>query len=170
MAPGAHWTAWAWLLMQGVGHLPWISPSPGPLCTSAWVPGADHRLIINEVAACRSQPANEWGLAWVPASLPCERLGRGLCGAVTRLALRWFKSPMRLKLRSCHGHADPGLTMTPQCSACTALVVTRQYPDLALPTTGFVCAHRVHPGEAARCTSGRCPPGERRHSEVIVRS
>ncbi len=61
----------------------------------------------------------------IPASLPCERLGRGLCGAVTRLALRWFKSPMRLKLRSCHGHADPGLTMTPQCSACTALVVTR---------------------------------------------
>ena len=61
----------------------------------------------------------------IPASLPCERLGRGLRGAVTRLALRWFKSPMRLKLRSRHGHADPGLTMTPQCSACTALVVTR---------------------------------------------
>ena len=65
---------------------------------------------------------NERGLGLVPAEPLCERLGRGLRGAVTRWALRWFKSP---KLRSRRGHADPGLTMTPQCSARTALVVTR---------------------------------------------
>ena len=94
---------------------------------------------------------NEWGLGWVPAQTVCERLGRGLRGAVTRLTLRWFKSQCAPSWDS-RGHADPSLTMTPQCSAHRALVVTCQYPALALPTTSFVCARRVHPGEAAQCT------------------
>ena len=99
---------------------------------------------------------NEWGLGWVPAQTVCERLGRGLRGAVTRLTLRWFKSQYAPCWDS-GGHADPNLTMTPQCSAHRALVVTSRYPELALPTTGFVCAPRVHPGEAAQCISGRYP-------------
>ena len=97
---------------------------------------------------------NEWGLAWVPAEPLSERLGRGLRGAVTRLTLRWFISQYAL-LWDSRGHADPTLTMTPRCSAHRALVVTCQYPALALPTTSFVCARRVHPGEAAQCTLGR---------------
>ena len=99
---------------------------------------------------------NEWGLGWVPAQTVCERLGRGLRGAVTRLTLRWFKSQCAPSWDS-RGHADPSLTMTPQCSAHRALAVTSQYPELALPTTGFGCARRVHPGEAARCISGMYP-------------
>ena len=97
---------------------------------------------------------NEWGLGWVPPQTVCERLGRGLRGAVTRLTLRWFKSQCAPSWDS-RGHADPSLTMTPQCSAHRALVVTSQYPELALPTTGFVCTRRMHPGEAARCALGR---------------
>jgi len=46
------------------------------------------------VIASRSRTANERGLGWVLASLLCERRGRGLRGAVTRLTLRWLKSPI----------------------------------------------------------------------------
>jgi len=97
---------------------------------------------------------NERGLGLVPAEPLGERLGRGLRGAVSRLTLRWFKSQCALSWDS-RGHAGRSLTRTPQCSAHRALVVTSQYPELALPTTRFVCARRVHPGEAAQCTLGR---------------
>ena len=97
---------------------------------------------------------NERGLGLVPAEPLCERLGRGLRGAVTRLTLRWFKSQYAPCWDS-REHADPSLTMTPSCSAHKALVVATQCPELALPTTGFVCARRVHPGEAAQCTLGQ---------------
>jgi hypothetical protein len=39
---------------------------------------------------------NERGLGLVPAEPHCERLGRGLRGAVTRLTLWWFTSQFSL--------------------------------------------------------------------------